>query len=195
MAEQKFIEVRGAREHNLKNVNVDIPRDQLVVITGLSGSGKSTIATAVEQALVDRGVSAYVLDGDNVRFGLNRDLGFTDADRVENIRRVGEVAKLMTEAGLIVLTAFISPFRAERRTVREMFDADEFIEVHVDAPLDVAEARDPKGLYAKARAGELANFTGVDSPYEPPEAPEIRIDTTRTTAEAAASLIVERLLG
>jgi bifunctional enzyme CysN/CysC len=134
------------------------------------------------------------LDGDNVRHGLNKDLGFTDADRVENIRRVGEVAKLMTDAGLIVITAFISPFRAERRMVREMLPEGEFIEIFVDVPLAVAEARDVKGLYAKARAGRLKNFTGIDSPYEPPEAPEIRIDAAGMTPEAAADLIVERLL-
>jgi bifunctional enzyme CysN/CysC len=193
------------RSHNLQWQELDVSKEkraalkqqQPVVLwfTGLSGAGKSTIANLVEKKLAALGRHTFLLDGDNVRHGLNRDLGFTEADRVENIRRVGEVAKLMTEAGLIVLTAFISPFRAERRTVREMFDADEFIEVHVDAPLDVAEARDPKGLYAKARAGELANFTGIDSPYEPPEAPEIRIDTTQMSAEQAASLIVERLLG
>ena len=164
-------------------------------LTGLSGSGKSTLAHGIEEALIRRGVSAYVLDGDNVRHGLCSDLGFAPEDRTENLRRIGEVAKLMTDAGLIVITAFISPFRAERRLAREMFDVGEFIEVHVDAPLAVAEARDPKGLYAKARAGELVNFTGIDSPYEPPEAPEIHIDTTRMTAEQAASLIVERLLG
>jgi bifunctional enzyme CysN/CysC len=137
----------------------------------------------------------FLLDGDNVRHGLNKDLGFTDADRVENIRRVGEVAKLMTDAGLIVLTAFISPFRAERRMVRDMIAAGEFIEVHIDTPLAEAESRDVKGLYKKARSGQLKNFTGIDSPYEPPENPEIKIDTTKMTPEEAASLIVERLIG
>ena len=136
-----------------------------------------------------------LLDGDNVRHALNQDLGFTEADRIENIRRVGEVAKLMADAGLIVLTAFISPFRAERELVRAMLPAGEFVEIFVDTPLSVAEGRDVKGLYRKARAGELKNFTGIDSPYERPESPEIRIDTTQTTPEAAAELIAARLLG
>jgi bifunctional enzyme CysN/CysC len=137
----------------------------------------------------------FLLDGDNVRHGLNKDLGFTDADRVENIRRIGEVAKLMTDAGLIVVTAFISPFRAERRMVREMLAPGEFIEVFIDTPLAEAEARDVKGLYKKARAGELKNFTGIDSPYEPPEHPDLRIDTTAFSPEQAADLIIERLIG
>ena len=162
--------------------------------TGLSGAGKSTIANIVEKKLAARGRHTYLLDGDNVRHGLNRDLGFTEADRIENIRRVGEVAKLMADAGLIVLTAFISPFRAERHMVRRMLPEGEFIEVFVDTPLGVAEERDTKGLYAKARAGELKNFTGIDSPYEPPEDAEIRIDTTKMTAEEAADHIVEMLV-
>ena len=136
----------------------------------------------------------FLLDGDNVRLGLNRDLGFTDADRVENIRRVGEVAKLMTDAGLIVITAFISPFRAEREMVRQMMAPGEFIEVHIDTPLAEAERRDVKGLYAKARAGKLANFTGIDSPYEAPANPEIRIDTTGMTPDEAADAIVAMLI-
>ena len=163
--------------------------------TGLSGAGKSTIANLVEKRLHRMNRHTFLLDGDNVRHGLNRDLGFTEADRIENIRRVGEVARLMADAGLIVITAFISPFRAEREMVRAMLPPGEFLEVFIDTPLEVAEARDVKGLYAKARRGELANFTGIDSPYEPPEAPEIRIDTTRTTPEEAARAIVERLLG
>jgi bifunctional enzyme CysN/CysC len=162
--------------------------------TGLSGAGKSTIANLVEKKLAARGRHTYLLDGDNVRHGLNRDLGFTEADRIENIRRVGEVARLMADAGLIVLTAFISPFRAERHMVRRMVPEGEFIEIFVDTPLAEAEKRDTKGLYAKARAGELKNFTGIDSPYELPEAPEIRIDTTKLSAEEAADLIVEELL-
>jgi len=168
---------------------------KLLWFTGLSGAGKSTIANLVEKKLHALGKHSFLLDGDNVRHGLNRDLGFTDADRVENIRRVGEVAKLMTDAGLIVLTAFISPFRAEREMVRRMLPAGEFVEIHIDTPLVEAERRDVKGLYAKARRGELANFTGIDSPYEPPEAPEIRIDTTRITPEAAAERIVDHILG
>ena len=139
------------------------------------------------------GRHTYLLDGDNVRHGLNKDLGFTDADRVENIRRVAEVARLMAEAGLIVLVSFISPFRAERRMARGLVGEGEFFEVFVDTPLAVAEARDPKGLYRKARRGELANFTGIDSPYETPESPEVRIDTTHVTAEQAADAIVEHL--
>ena len=169
-------------------------RPAVLWFTGLSGAGKSTIANLVEQKLVARGRHTFLLDGDNVRHGLNRDLGFTEADRIENIRRVGEVARLMADAGLIVLTAFISPFRAEREMVRGMLAEGEFIEIFVDTPLAEAEKRDAKGLYAKARAGEIKNFTGIDSPYEEPEAPEIRIDTTQLTAEQAADRIVEELL-
>jgi bifunctional enzyme CysN/CysC len=162
-------------------------------LTGLSGAGKSTIADLVEKQLLAEGRHTMLLDGDNVRHGLNRDLGFTDADRVENIRRVGEVARLMSEAGLIVICSFISPFRAERRMVRELIAPVPFLEVHVDTPLDECMRRDPKGLYAKARAGGLANFTGVGSPYEPPTAPEIRVTTIDTSAEAAATRIVAEL--
>jgi len=163
--------------------------------TGLSGSGKSTIANLVEKRLFALGRHSYLLDGDNVRHGLNKDLGFNDADRIENIRRVGEVARLMTDAGLIVLTAFISPFRAERELVRSMLPAGDFVEIFVDTPLAVAEARDVKGLYRKARLGEIVNFTGISSPYEAPERPDIRIDTTRETPEAAAERIVEHIMG
>ena len=159
--------------------------------TGLSGAGKSTIANRVEQRLFARGLHSTLLDGDNVRGGLNRDLGFTDADRVENIRRVAEVARLMTDAGLIVLVSFISPFRAERDMARALMAPGEFIEIHVDAPLEAAEARDVKGLYAKARQGRLANFTGIDSPYEPPLAPDLRIDTTACSPEQAADLVMD----
>ena len=162
--------------------------------TGLSGAGKSTIANLVEKKLARMNRHTFLLDGDNVRHGLNKDLGFTDADRVENIRRVGEVAKLMTDAGLIVITAFISPFRAERDMVRQMMQPGEFIEVHIDTPLAEAESRDVKGLYKKARSGDLKNFTGIDSPYEAPEDPEIRIDTIAMTPEEAADAIVARLI-
>jgi len=162
--------------------------------TGLSGAGKSTIANLVEMKLARMNRHTFLLDGDNVRHGLNRDLGFTDADRVENIRRVGEVAKLMTDAGLIVITAFISPFRAEREMVRQMIAPGEFIEVHIDTPLAEAERHDVKGLYAKARAGKLANFTGIDSPYEAPANPEIRIDTTGMSPDEAADAIVAMLI-
>jgi len=165
----------------------------VVWFTGLSGSGKSTIANILERKLHQLGRHTYLLDGDNVRHGLNKDLGFTDADRVENIRRVAEVAGLMVDAGLIVLVSFISPFKAERRLARDRVEAHEFLEVYVETPLEVAEQRDVKGLYAKARRGELANFTGIDSPYEAPEHPEIRVDTTTLDAEAAADAILEHL--
>ena len=175
---------------NLKN-----QKPALLWFTGLSGSGKSTIANLVEKRLHRMNRHSFLLDGDNVRHGLNRDLGFTEADRIENIRRVGEVAKLMTDAGLVVITAFISPFRVERDMVRSMLPEGEFIEVFIDTPLAEAERRDVKGLYKKARAGQLKNFTGIDSPYEAPATPEIRIDTTAMSPEEAADLIIDRLLG
>jgi bifunctional enzyme CysN/CysC len=191
------------RSHNIHWQDVKVDKDArsgqnshlpaVVWLTGLSGSGKSTIANIVESKLHTLGVQTYLLDGDNVRHGLNRDLGFTDADRVENIRRIAEVSALMVDAGLVVLVSFISPFRAERRLAREAVEDGEFIEVHVDTPLAVAEERDTKGLYAKARRGELKNFTGIDSPYEPPEAPEVHIDTSTTSAEAAADEIIDAL--
>ena len=162
--------------------------------TGLSGAGKSTIANEVEKRLNVMNRHTFLLDGDNVRHGLNKDLGFTEADRIENIRRVGEVAKLMADAGLIVLTAFISPFRAEREMVRQMLPAGEFVEVYVETALEVAEARDVKGLYKKARQGQLKNFTGIDSPYEPPLDPEIRVNTAEMTAEQAAEHIIHQLM-
>ncbi|MCD7053888.1 sulfate adenylyltransferase subunit CysN [Rhodococcus sp. BH2-1] len=168
-------------------------RPQIVWFTGLSGSGKSTVANELERRLYTLGCHTYLLDGDNVRHGLGRDLGFTEADRVENIRRVTEVARLMADAGLIVLASFISPFRAERDAARELIGTDRFCEVFVDTPIEVAEERDPKGLYRKARRGELANFTGVDSPYETPTSPDVRIDTTELTPEHAADRIVEVL--
>ncbi len=174
---------------NLKN-----QKPRVLWFTGLSGSGKSTIANAVEQRLNLMNRHTFLLDGDNVRHGLNKDLGFTEADRIENIRRVGEVAKLMTDAGLIVLTAFISPFRAERDLVRSMTDECEFIEIFVDTPLEVAEQRDVKGLYKKARSGELKNFTGIDSPYEAPEQPEIRVNTVEMTVEEAADHIINEIM-
>ncbi|TXH05436.1 MAG: adenylyl-sulfate kinase, partial [Rhodocyclaceae bacterium] len=169
-------------------------RPRVLWFTGLSGSGKSTIANLVEQKLHALGKHTFILDGDNIRHGLNKDLGFTDADRVENIRRIGEVARLMTDAGLIVLTSFISPFRAERQLARSMMGEGEFVEIYVNTPLEVAESRDVKGLYKKARAGDLKNFTGIDSPYEPPENPEITVDTTTMSAEQAAELIVDQVL-
>jgi bifunctional enzyme CysN/CysC len=163
--------------------------------TGLSGAGKSTLANLVEKRLHALGKHTYLLDGDNVLHGLNRDLGFTDADRVENIRRIAETAKLMVDAGLIVLTAFISPFRSERQMARDLLGEGEFIEVFVNTPLEICEQRDPKGLYKKARAGELPNFTGIDSAYEAPAAPEVEVDTSLKSADDLAEEIVARLLG
>ncbi len=168
-------------------------RPHVLWFTGLSGSGKSTVASQLEKTLHAMGKHTFVLDGDNVRHGLNKDLGFTDADRVENIRRVAEVAKLLTEAGLIVLVSFISPFRSERRMARELFEPGEFVEVFVDAPLEICESRDPKGLYKKARAGQLPNFSGITSPYEAPENAEIRIDTADQTPEQSVEQIVAAL--
>ena len=192
------------RSQNVHWQPTDITRDhhaamknqtpRVLWFTGLSGSGKSTIANEVEKKLALMNRHTFLLDGDNVRHGLNKDLGFTESDRIENIRRIGEVAKLMTDAGLIVLTAFISPFRADRQLVRDMIDAGEFVEIHVDTPLEVAEARDVKGLYKKARAGKLKNFTGIDSPYEPPEDPEIRVNTVEMAPEEAADYIIGRIL-
>lgn len=179
------------RDHHahLKN-----QRPTVLWMTGLSGSGKSTIANAVELKLAQINRHTFLLDGDNLRHGLNKDLGFTEADRIENIRRVGEVAKLMTDAGLIVITSFISPFRSEREMVRQMMEPGEFIEIFIDAPLSIVEERDVKGLYAKARAGQLANFTGIDSPNEAPTNPEIHIDTTKTTIDQAAQIIFETVM-
>ena len=191
------------RSHNIhwQDVKVDkAARTELnshgpgvVWMTGLSGAGKSTIANIVESKLHALGVRTYLLDGDNVRHGLNRDLGFTDADRVENIRRIAEVSGLMVDAGLVVLVSFISPFRAERRLARDRVEDGEFIEVHVDASVSLAESRDPKGLYAKARRGELSNFTGIDSPYEPPEHPEVHVDTATMAPEDAADAVIAAL--
>lgn len=169
-------------------------KPRVLWFTGLSGSGKSTIANEVEKQLALMNRHTFLLDGDNVRHGLNKDLGFTEADRIENIRRIGEVAKLMADAGLIVLTAFISPFRAERQMVRSMLPEGEFIEIFVDTPLEVAEQRDVKGLYKKARSGELKNFTGIDSPYEPPETPEIRVNTVDMTPQEAAEYIISQIM-
>jgi bifunctional enzyme CysN/CysC len=166
---------------------------KIIWLTGLSASGKSTIANVIEKKLLMMGKHAYLLDGDNVRHGLNKDLGFTDADRVENIRRISEISKLMLDAGLIVIASFISPFQAERQMARSLFEKDEFIEVHVDASLAVCEQRDPKGLYKKVRRGVIQNFTGFDSPYDKPENPEIKIDTETVSAEDAATQIIEYL--
>ncbi|WP_288354226.1 adenylyl-sulfate kinase [uncultured Marinobacter sp.] len=166
----------------------------LLWFTGLSGSGKSTIANALDVALFERGYHTFLLDGDNVRHGLNRDLGFSDEDRVENIRRIGEVSKLFTDAGVIVLSAFISPFSSDRRLVRNLFPAGEFIEVFMDTPLQTCEERDPKGLYEKARAGKIKHFTGIDSPYEAPERPEVRLDTSQMSVDDCVNSLISYLL-
>lgn len=198
-----MIEFKLRRASNIHWQALDVDRSALASqknqkpcvlwFTGLSGSGKSTIANALQKRLYAMGKHTFVLDGDNVRHGLNRDLGFTDADRVENIRRVANVAKLMSDSGLIVIVSFISPFRSERRMARSTMEKDEYVEIYVNTPLQVAEERDTKGLYKKARAGEIANFTGIDSPYEPPKNPEIVIDTVKQSAEDATEAIIEWL--
>ena len=165
----------------------------LLWFTGLSGAGKSTIANALDVALYEKGYHTFLLDGDNVRHGLNKDLGFTNADRVENIRRIGEISKLFTDAGLIVLSAFISPFTSDRQLVRNLFPAGEFIEVLMDTPLETCEKRDPKGLYREARAGKIRHFTGIDSPYERPTNPEISLDTTYLPVEECLEQILKYL--
>ena len=174
---------------------VDFKQQKPVVLwfTGLSGSGKSTIANAVESKLLPRSKHSYLLDGDNVRYGLNKDLGFSDADRIENIRRIGEVAKLFVDSGCIVLTAFISPFISDRQQVRALFDDDQFLEIFIDTPIEVCEQRDPKGLYKKARAGEIKNFTGIGSEYESPLSPDIHVKTVNRTVDECAQYIVNRL--
>jgi len=168
-------------------------RGAVLWFTGLSGSGKSTIGHRVERMLIERGAFAYVLDGDNVRHGLNSDLGFAAEDRVENIRRIGEVARLFADAGALVLSAFISPYRKDRDRVRGLMGPGEFIEVFVDTPLEICEARDPKGLYKKARAGEISNFTGLDAPYEAPENPEVHLQTANLSVDEAAAQVIRFL--
>jgi adenylyl-sulfate kinase len=169
-------------------------KPKCIWLTGLSGSGKSTLANALEVALTEQGKHTYLLDGDNVRHGLNKNLGMSDADRTENIRRVSEVAKLMVDAGLIVVTAFISPFRADRDSARALFDDGEFVEVFVDAPLEECEKRDPKGLYQKARQGIIKEFTGIDSPYEAPEKPEVVINTAENDIEACVKQLIAAIV-
>lgn len=168
-------------------------RPALLWFTGLSASGKSTLAGALEQVLTDQGYHTYLLDGDNVRHGLCADLGFSDADRTENIRRVGQVARLLTDAGLIVLASFISPFRADRQLVRDILPDGQFIEVFMDVPLDICRRRDPKGLYARAERGEIRQFTGIDSPYEPPESPEVRIEAGRISIPQGVNQLLDDL--
>lgn len=168
-------------------------RGAVLWFTGLSGSGKSTIGHRVERMLIERGAFAYVLDGDNIRHGLNSDLGFSPEDRVENIRRIGEVARLFADAGALVVSAFISPYRKDRDRVRALLGPDEFVEVYVDTPLEICEARDPKGLYKKARAGEISNFTGLDAPYEAPESPEVHLETADLSVDEAAAQVIRYL--
>ena len=168
-------------------------QSKVIWFTGISGSGKSTIANALEKELHKKGIRTYLLDGDNIRTGLNKDLGFSEADRIENIRRVGEVAKLMVDAGIVVLAAFISPFEAERRVARALFAKDEFVEIFLDIPLAIAESRDPKGLYKKARRGELLNFTGIDSPYEVPEKPEFYFSTDKEDLDVILRSLLAKL--
>jgi len=194
----------GGRASNVFSQSLDVDKNARSAIkgqktlcvwfTGLSGAGKSTLANLLDKRLHEAGRHTYLLDGDNVRQGLNRDLGFSEADRVENIRRIAEVARLMTDAGLIVLVSFISPFRSERRMARELFAPGEFLEVFVDAPLAECERRDPKGLYAKARRGELKNFTGIDSAYERPETPELTVDTQQWSPVECVDRIAARIL-
>lgn len=184
---QNFLVTKQARAEQKQQVPC------IVWFTGLSGAGKTTIANKVEQLLFEKGHHTYLLDGDNVRHGINRDLGFSDQDRVENIRRIGEMAKLFTDAGIIVLTAFISPFKEDRKMVRELVEPKEFIEVFVDTPLAECEKRDPKGLYKKARAGQIKNFTGIDSAYQAPDKPEIVISSTTDSVEHSANLVIDYL--
>ena len=183
-------------EHKLSKsdrAKIKHQKPTILWFTGLSGSGKSSIANAVEERLYESGIHTYLLDGDNIRSGLNSDLGFSDSDRVENIRRIAEVAKLFLDAGLIVLCAFISPHKSQRDKIRDMVEEGEFIEIFIDTPIEICVERDPKGLYKKAKAGEIKNFTGIDSIYEAPENPEIRIDTTQYTIEESADIVVNYL--
>ena len=186
---QQILTVTKAKRAALK-----AQRPCVLWFTGLSGAGKSTIANVVEAKLAEKKRHTYMLDGDNVRHGLNKDIGFTDADRVENIRRVGEVAKLFVDGGLIVLCSFISPFRAERAAIRQILEPGEFIEIFVSTPLETCEARDPKGLYAKARSGALPSFTGIDSPYEPPEHADLVLDTASAGPEDLANRVIDLLV-
>jgi len=192
MAEQKATNIvwhQGAVTRNDRE-KVNGNKGCIVWLTGLSGSGKSTVAVALEKTLWSRGVRSYILDGDNVRHGLNKNLGFSPADRTENIRRIGEVAKLFVDAGMVAITAFISPYRADRDQVRALMQPGDFVEVHVDCPVEVCEQRDVKGLYKKARAGEIKEFTGISAPYEAPSKPELTINTSGQTVEASALQIL-----
>ncbi|MBD8068067.1 adenylyl-sulfate kinase [Bacillus sp. PS06] len=181
--------ITKADRHQLNN-----HRSCVLWFTGLSGSGKSTLANAIDMKLFELGVRSYILDGDNIRHGLNKGLGFNDTDRKENIRRIGEVSKLFVDSGQIVTTAFISPFREDRKTVREMFDEGEFIEIYVKCPLEICETRDPKGLYKKARTGDIPNFTGIGSPYEAPDAPELTIETNKLSLQDSVDKVIYYLI-
>jgi adenylylsulfate kinase len=196
MTEQKATNITWHMGHIGKEEREKFLGQKGVVIwfTGLSGSGKSTLAHAVEKRLFENGNLCYVLDGDNIRHGLNKNLGFSPEDRTENIRRIGEVAKLFADAGVIAMTAFISPYRADRQTARELLEQGEFIEVFVKVPLDIAEERDPKGLYKKARAGDIKEFTGISAPYEEPENPEIVIDTSQLSLDESADAVIDYLV-
>ena len=184
------IEIRGARTHNLKNIDLTIPRDKLIVITGLSGSGKSTIANCVEQELHKNSIHTYTLDGDNIRKGLNSDLSFSPKDRSENIRRIAETAHLMIDAGLVVLAAFVSPYRNDRDHVRNIVGNDNMVEIYINTSVEECERRDVKGLYKKARKGEIKNMTGISAPYEPPLHPDIQINTEKVTIIDATKQII-----
>lgn len=181
----------AVKQEHRSQIKSHVPK--CIWFTGLSGAGKTTIANLLEKALLDRGIHTYLLDGDNVRHGLNKDLGFSDEDRAENIRRVAEVARLMYDAGLVVITSFISPFYADREMARGLFPQDDFIEVFIETPIDVCEERDPKGLYAKVRQGELKAFSGIDSPYEPPRSPEIVIRTKEQSPGASVDKLLSAL--
>ena len=193
MAEAKYIIAHGHTITKENRQELKGHKSCILWYTGLSGSGKSTLANKVEEKMFDMGLHTYILDGDNVRLGLNKGLGFSDDDRKENIRRIGEVSKLFVDAGVIVSTAFISPFRSDRDMVRSIVKQGEFVEIYIDAPIDVCESRDPKGLYKKARAGEIKQFTGIDSPYEAPEHPELVVKTGEKSLEECANDVIEWL--
>ena len=186
--------IKGAREHNLKNIDLEIPRDQLVVFTGLSGSGKSTLAIALEGELYKQGILCRILDGDNIRSGINNNLGFSETDRVENIRRIAEVSKLFLDSGIITIAAFISPNNDIREMAANIIGKDDFLEVFVSTPLEECEKRDVKGLYAKARKGEIQNFTGISAPFEVPEHPALALDTSKLSLEESVNRLLEMVL-
>ena len=191
---KRFIRIRGANENNLKNLSVDIPRDQFVVLTGLSGSGKSTIAIALERELQQRGLLCRILDGDNIRSGINNNLGFSAEDRVENIRRIAEVGKLFVDTGIITLAAFISPNNEIREMAAGIIGKEDFLEIYVSTPLEECERRDVKGLYAKARRGEIKNFTGISAPFEAPTHPALSLDTSKLSLKESVDQLLDLIL-